>query len=48
MEHVRQTGASNATKFGGKAFEGAVNIGGKSVTVRVIESAGNSSESEVS
>ena len=40
LEHVRATGTSTATRFGGKAFQGVVQIGGKSVTVKVIESAG--------
>jgi copper chaperone CopZ len=40
LEHVRNVGTSTATKNGGKAFEAVVNIGGKSVTVKVIESAG--------
>lgn len=40
LEHVRSVGTSTATKHGGKAFEAAVNIGGKSVNVQVIESAG--------
>jgi RHS repeat-associated protein len=40
LEHVRSVGTSTATQHGGKAFEAVVNIGGKSVTVKVIESAG--------
>jgi len=40
LEYVRSTGTSSATSFGGKAFQGVVQIGGKSVTVKVIESAG--------
>jgi len=40
LEHVRKVGQSSPTKFGGKAFEAAVDIGGKSVTVKVIESSG--------
>jgi RHS repeat-associated protein len=40
LEHVRSVGNPSATSFGGKAFEATVNIGGKSVTVKVIESAG--------
>jgi RHS repeat-associated protein len=36
LEYVRKVGTSTPTKFGGKAFEAAVDIGGKSVTVKVI------------
>jgi len=44
LEYVRQVakraGAFESTSFGGKAYEAIVDIGGKPVTVRVIESAG--------
>ncbi len=40
LEHVRSVGNSSPTSFGGKAFEAVETIAGKSVTVKVIESAG--------
>jgi len=40
LEHVRQVGKSSPTAHGGKLYEAAVDIGGKSVNVKVVESAG--------
>ncbi len=40
LEFVRKTATPTAAEHGAKAFEAAVQIGGKSVTVKVIESAG--------
>jgi hypothetical protein len=40
LEHVKSVGTSTATQHGGKAFQAVVQIGGRSVTVKVIESAG--------
>jgi hypothetical protein len=40
LEHVRQVGKSSSTSHGGKLYEAAVDIGGKSVNVKVVESAG--------
>ncbi len=40
LEHVRQVGKSSPTSHGGKLYEAAVDIGGKSVNVKVVESAG--------
>jgi len=40
LEHVRQVGKSSPTLHGGKLYEAAVDIGGRSVNVRVVESAG--------
>lgn len=37
LDHVRSVGKATPTSFGGKAFEAVVEIGGKSVTVKVIE-----------
>ena len=39
LEHVRSVGNSSPTSFGGKAFEAVETIAGKSVTVKVTESA---------
>lgn len=38
LEHVRKVGQSSPAQFGGKAFEASVDIAGKPVTVKVIES----------
>ena len=40
LEHGRKVGQSSPTQHGGKAFEATVDIGGKQVTMKVIESAG--------
>ena len=40
LEFVRQTGESVPTKHCGKQYTGAVEIGGKKVSVKVVESSG--------